>query len=67
MSGSDLVRVLNGMRGTRKITAAVVTSFDKGHAELSDLPEGVDVVRLGNTLSDDLAQVLTKVGEKGRR
>ena len=63
MSGADLVRVLNAMRGTQKITAAVVTSFDRGHAELADLPDTVDVVRLGKTLSDDLAQVLTNVGE----
>lgn len=63
-SGVDLIRGLLGMRPTFRIPKAVVTSFDEKHAELKDLPKGVSVVRLGETVSDDLTRLLTHVPDK---
>lgn len=64
MSGIDLLRALRVIRPTQKLPIAVVTSFDAGHPELAGLPKDVVVVRLGKTLADDLAMVLTDAGEK---
>jgi CheY-like chemotaxis protein/HPt (histidine-containing phosphotransfer) domain-containing protein len=67
LPGIDLLRALRAMRPTRPLPVAVVTSFDAGHPELAGLPPDVPVVRLGRTLSDDLAKVLTDAGEKTPR
>lgn len=64
MAGIDLLRALRAVRPTARLPVAVVTSFDAGHPELAGLPGDVPVVRLGKTLSDDLARVLTEAGEK---
>lgn len=64
LSGVDLVAALRAIKGTSTIPCAVVTSFDRTHPELAGLPKNVGVVRLGKTLSDDLAIVLTWVGEQ---
>lgn len=64
MAGIDLLRALRTVRPTARLPVAVVTSFDAGHPELAGLPENVPVVRLGKTLSDDLARVLTEAGEQ---
>jgi len=63
MAGIDLLRALRAIRPTAKLPVAVVTSFDAGHPELAGLPKDVEVVRLGKTLADDLARVLTDAGE----
>lgn len=63
LSGIDLLTALRAMRETRALTVAVVTSFGSGHAELADLPADIPVVRLGETLADDLAQVLTRAAD----
>lgn len=63
MAGIDLLRALRVIRPTQKLPVAVVTSFDAGHPELAGLPKDVAVVRLGKTLADDLARVLTETGE----
>jgi len=62
--GVDLIRALLGMRDTFPIPKAIVTSFDESHPELAGLPKGISVVRLGNTVSDDLAHLLTFVPDK---
>lgn len=66
MSGIDLLRAIRSIRPTAKLPIAVVTSFDSGHPELAGLPKDVSVVRLGKTLADDLALVLTNAGELTR-
>lgn len=66
MAGIDLLRALRAVRTTAALPVAVVTSFDAGHPELAGLPKDVGVVRIGKTLSDDLAKVLTDAGETGR-
>ena len=66
LGGIDLLRALRTVRPTAKMPVAVVTSFDAGHPELAGLPQGVAVVKLGRTLADDLAKVLTDAGEAGR-
>lgn len=63
MAGIDLLRALRAVRPTARLPVAVVTSFDAGHPELAGLPKDVPVVKLGKTLSDDLARVLTEAGE----
>ena len=63
MPGIDLLRALRAMRSTATLPVAVVTSFDAGHPELAGLPKDVRVVRLGKSLADDLARVLTEAGE----
>lgn len=67
MPGIDLMRSLRAIRSTAGLPIAVVTSFDAGHPELSGLPKDVPVVRLGKTLADDLASVLTLAGEAAPR
>lgn len=67
MPGIDLLRALRAMRPTSALSVAVVTSFDASHPELAGLPKEVAVVRLGKTLADDLAKVLTDAGEDPRR
>lgn len=64
MAGIDLLRALRAIRPTSAMPIAVVTSFDAGHPELAGLPKDVPVVRLGKTLSDDLAKVLTEAVEQ---
>ncbi|GAB5388528.1 MAG: hypothetical protein Alpg2KO_14960 [Alphaproteobacteria bacterium] len=59
LSGIDLCRALRAVSATRNTPIALLTSFRKGHTELSGLPEDVDVVRLGDSLSDDLAEYLS--------
>ena len=66
MSGIDLLRAIRSIRPTASLPSAVVTSFDAGHPELAGLPKDVSVIRLGKTLSDDLALVLTNAGEVSR-
>lgn len=63
LGGIDLLRALRTVRPTARMPVAVVTSFDAGHPELAGLPQGVAVVKLGKTLADDLARVLTEAGE----
>lgn len=59
LSGIDLCRALHAIAPTRNIPIALLTSFTQGAAELKDLPEDVDVIRLGGgNLSEDLAQFL---------
>ena len=60
------LRAIRSIRPTSTLPAAVVTSFDSGHPELAGLPKDVAVIRLGKTLADDLALVLTNVGELSR-
>ncbi len=66
MAGIDLLRALRSMRATETLPVAVVTSFEAGHPELAGLPTGTAVIRLGKTLADDLARVLTEAGEVSR-
>lgn len=67
MPGIDLLRALRTIRSTAGLPVAVVTSFDASHPELAGLPKDVPVVRLGKSLADDLAAVLTTAGEGAAR
>jgi CheY-like chemotaxis protein/HPt (histidine-containing phosphotransfer) domain-containing protein len=58
LSGIDVARALRAMSATADLPVAIMTSFRKDHSELSGLPRGVEVIRLGRFLSDDLAGVL---------
>jgi len=64
LSGVELIAALKSIKATAGIPCAVVTSFDRGHPELADLPKGTGVVRLGKTLSDDLAAALTNIAPR---
>lgn len=58
LSGIDVARALRAMTATADLPIAIMTSFRKHHSELSDLPPGVEVIRLGRFLDEDLATVL---------
>ncbi|NQW10486.1 MAG: Hpt domain-containing protein [Alphaproteobacteria bacterium] len=64
LTGVDLVRALRGMRASKGLPLAVVTSFDEGHAELDGIPGDVVVIRLGAHLEEDLGQVLTLASDR---
>lgn len=64
ISGVELIAAVRAIKTTSDLPCAVVTSFDVGHSELVGLPANTRIVRLGKTLSDDLAGVLTAVGER---
>lgn len=59
LGGVDLALAIKAMRKTKTLPVAVVTSFDKDHKELEGVPSDVGIVRLGDTLSDDLGELLT--------
>ena len=61
IDGFDLIRALHGISTTRDQRVAVVTSYDRDHPELRGLPEGVGVVRLGASFSNDLGDTLADV------
>ena len=62
LSGIDFVRALKSMSLTRDLLIAVLTSFDRGHTQLQELPEDVPVLRVGTSLSQDLVNVITEYG-----
>lgn len=62
ISGIDLACALTSMPATRKIPFAVLTSYDRGHKALADLPEAVAVLKKGAQFGDDLADALARYG-----
>lgn len=62
LSGVDLACALTAMPATRKIPVALLTSLERGHADLADLPMSCGLIRRGNQFGDDLAMVLDRFG-----
>ncbi len=60
VSGIDLSRAFTAMAVTEDLPIAVLTSFEKDHSELRQLPSDVAVIRLNKTFEEDLAGVITK-------
>lgn len=60
VGGVDLGRAFGTMAVTRNIPFAILTSFERGHAQLAELPDSAAVVRLTNNFADDLADVITR-------
>lgn len=60
VSGIDLSRAFTAMTVTEDLPIAVLTSFEKDHPELRQLPSDVAVIRLDKTFEEDLAGVITK-------
>ncbi|MEZ5666244.1 MAG: Hpt domain-containing protein [Alphaproteobacteria bacterium] len=60
MTGVDLARALSVISTTEQIPFALLTSFERGHPELSGLPVGVGIIRVGPHFSEDVAEVLSR-------
>lgn len=58
LGGVDVAHALRAIRVTADMPLALLTSFHLSHRALRGLPAGVEVIRLGRFLSDDLARVL---------
>ena len=60
MTGVDLARALSVISSTDQIPFALLTSFERGHPELSGLPVGAGIIRVGQHFGDDVAEVLSR-------
>jgi len=61
VNGVDVCRALHAMEATRKIPFIILTSFDKGHSVLKDLPDEAAIVRSGDEFAEDFAIALEKL------
>ncbi len=59
VNGIDLSRAFAAMTVTKDLPMAVLTSFEKDHPELRQLPSEVAVISLDKTFEEDLAEVIT--------
>lgn len=59
VSGIDMSRAFAAMAVTEELPVAVLTSFDKDHPELRQLPPDVAVIRLDKAFEEDLAEVIS--------
>ena len=62
LSGVDLACALAAMPATRGIAVAVLTSLDRNHPDLKQLPVKTGLIRRGDDFGDDLADVLQRFG-----
>lgn len=62
ISGIDLACAIDAMPVTRKIPFALLTSRDRGHDALRELPTKSAVLKKGGKFGDDLADALTQFG-----
>ena len=60
LSGVDLACAFGAMPATRNIPVAVLTSLERGHADLKALPLHAGLIRRGEHFGDDLADVLQR-------
>ena len=58
MTGVDLARALSVITSTDQIPFALLTSFERGHHELSGLPIAAGIIRVGPHFGDDVADIL---------
>lgn len=58
ISGVDLACAIAAMPSTNKTPFAVLTSYDRSHKALRDLPENTAILNKGSRFGDDLADVL---------
>jgi len=62
VSGGELVRAFNAMPSMTTIPMAILTSFEPGHPQLAQLPDGVSVVRTKKThFDDDMGAFLARI------
>ena len=61
VNGVDICRALHAMEMTREIPFIVLTSFDKGHSVLKNLPDEAAIVRSGDEFAEDFAVALEKL------
>jgi CheY-like chemotaxis protein len=62
ISGVELGCALAAMESTESIPFAVLTSFNKSHATLKNLPEKARVLKKGNSFGEDIANALEEFG-----
>ena len=62
LSGVDLACALAAMPATKGIAVAVLTSLDRNHSDLKQLPVKTGLIRRGEDFGDDLADVLQRFG-----
>ncbi len=60
LTGFDLVRGLRAMGATNSVKLGLLTSYGSDHPELKSLPDGVHIVRLGDSLRDDLGNMIAE-------
>lgn len=60
ISGIDLACAIIAMPLTRKLPFALLTSRDRGHAALTELPEAAAIIKKGGAFGDDLADALAQ-------
>ncbi|MFQ5775628.1 MAG: Hpt domain-containing protein [Kiloniellaceae bacterium] len=62
VNGVDLARAFRAMAATEQLRLALLTSFSSEHPEMRRLPSDVPIIRLGRSLTGDLAKVITDFG-----
>ncbi len=60
ISGIDLGCALSAMPRTKDIPFGLLTSYERGHKKLADLPETAAILAKGSGFSDDLADALER-------
>lgn len=60
LSGIDLARALSSISATAKIPFALLTSYERDHPSLADLPDSVAIVRKGPQFGEDIADALSR-------
>lgn len=60
ISGIDLACAIGAMPLTKQIPFALLTSHDRGHEALRELPESSAVIKKGGKFGDDLADALAQ-------
>ena len=58
IDGVDVVKMLKVPAVTQSIPVGLLTSFDRDHPKLKDLPKEVPLLRKGPSFGDDLADLL---------
>lgn len=61
VSGLDLIRGLRSMSVTRHVPMALLTSMSLDNPALSEIPEGVSIIRVGEHFGEDFANVITRL------
>ncbi len=60
ISGIDLACAISAMPRTKNIPFCLLTSYDRGHKKLLDLPDSVAILSKGKDFSDNFADALTR-------
>lgn len=62
VGGVDLARAFKSMTVTREIPFVLLTSFDRDHSELRELPDGVGLIHHDRDLDGEIAGTIDQLG-----